>query len=125
MELVNKDSFELHQRDSSRDEGDVEIGMHQPDASDNLKGFFKKVDGIESLIANLTSLLTKLQTANEESKAVTKASAMKAIKKEKEKDIDEVVKIARMEKTKHNLSNMEKPECGKGSAVDQLADSFC
>ncbi|XP_044318338.1 syntaxin-132-like [Triticum aestivum] len=120
MELVNKDSFELHRRDSSRDEGDVEIGMHQPDVSDNLKGFFKKVDGIESLIANLMSLLTKLQTANEESKAVTKASAMKAIKNKMEKDIDEVMKIARM-----NLSNTEKPELGKGSVVDQLADSFC
>ncbi|VAH30479.1 unnamed protein product [Triticum turgidum subsp. durum] len=76
------------------------MGMHQPDASDNLKGFLKKVDGIESLIAKLTNLLTKLQTANEESKAVTKASAMKAIKQRMEKDIDEVGKIARMAKTK-------------------------
>jgi hypothetical protein len=34
--------FKLRRRDSSRD-GDVEMGMHQPDASANLKGFLKKV----------------------------------------------------------------------------------
>lgn len=101
------------------------MGMHQPDASDNLKGFLKKVDGIESLIAKLTNLLSKLQTANEESKAVTKASAMKAIKQRMEKDIDEVGKIARLAKAKFdelekdNLSNRQKPGCGKGSAVDR------
>ncbi|KAE8781320.1 hypothetical protein D1007_45446 [Hordeum vulgare] len=124
MNNLLTDSFELPRRDSSRD-GDVEMGMHQPDASDNLKGFLKKVDGIESLIAKLTNLLTKLQSANEESKAVTKASAMKAIKQRMEKDIDEVGKIARMAKTKvdelekDNLSNRQKPGCGKGSAVDR------
>ncbi|KAF7063295.1 hypothetical protein CFC21_069822 [Triticum aestivum] len=128
MNNLLTDSFELPPWDSSRDWGDVEMGMHQPGASDNLKGFFKKVHGIKSLIAKLTSLLTKLQTANEESKAVTKASAMKAIKKQMEKDIDAVMKIARMAKTKidelekDNLSNTEKPGCGKGSAVDQLRE---
>jgi hypothetical protein len=34
--------FKLRMRDSSR-EGDVEMGMHQPDTSANLKGFLKKV----------------------------------------------------------------------------------
>ncbi|KAF7063288.1 hypothetical protein CFC21_069814 [Triticum aestivum] len=128
MNNLLTDSFELLRRDSSRDEGDVEMGIHQLDASDNLKGFLNKVNGIKSLIAKLTSLLTKLQTANEESKVVTKASAMKAIKKQMEKDIDAVMKIARMAKTKidelekDNLSNTEKPGCGKGSVVDQLRE---
>ncbi|XP_048548512.1 syntaxin-132-like, partial [Triticum urartu] len=111
--------------DSSRDGGDLEMGMHHPDASDNLQAFLKKVDGIDSLIAKLTSLLTKLQSANEESKAVTKASAMKAIKQRMEKDIDQVGKIARMAKTKvdeldkDNLSNRKKPGCEEDSAVDR------
>ncbi|VAI92624.1 unnamed protein product [Triticum turgidum subsp. durum] len=101
------------------------MGMHKPDASDNLQAFLKKVDGIDSLIAKLTSLLTKLQSANEESKAVTKASAMKAIKHRMEKDIDEVGKIACMAKTKldeldkDNLSNRKKPGCEEDSAVDR------
>ncbi|RLM85234.1 hypothetical protein C2845_PM04G03030 [Panicum miliaceum] len=99
MNNLLSDSFELPRRDSSRD-ADIEMGMHQADASDNLKDFLKKVDAIESLIAKLTNLLNKLQTANEESKAVTKASSMKAIKQRMEKDIDEVGKIARQAKTK-------------------------
>ncbi|XP_047049589.1 syntaxin-132-like isoform X1 [Lolium rigidum] len=119
--------FKLRRRDSSRD-GDVEMGMHQPDASANLKGFLKKVDGVESLIAKLGNLLTKLQTANEESKAVAKASAMKAIKRRMEKDIDEVGKIALLAKAKldelekDNLSNSQKTGCEKGSAVDRSRD---
>lgn len=40
--LILQDSFELPRRDSSRD-GDIEMGMHQADASDNLKDFLKKV----------------------------------------------------------------------------------
>ncbi|PKU60412.1 Putative syntaxin-131 [Dendrobium catenatum] len=77
-----------------------------------------------------------MQQANEESKAVTKASAMKtinmckhilvaAIKHRMEKDIDEVLKIARITKSKleeldrDNLANRQKPGCGKGTAVDR------
>ncbi|KAE8771522.1 hypothetical protein D1007_56611 [Hordeum vulgare] len=100
------DSFELPRLDSSRDGEDLEMGMHRPDASDNVQGFLKK-------------------SANEESKAVTKASAMKAIKQRMEKDIDEVGKIARRAKTeldeleKDNLSNRQKPGCEKDSVVDR------
>lgn len=39
---ISQDSFELPRRDSSRD-ADIEMGMHQADASDNLKDFLKKV----------------------------------------------------------------------------------
>ncbi|TMX05204.1 hypothetical protein EJD97_001207, partial [Solanum chilense] len=65
------------------------------------------------------------QDAHEESKAVTKATAMKAIKQRMEKDVDEVSKVARFIKSKiegldkENLSNRSKPGCGKGSAVDR------
>ena len=37
-----QDSFKLPRRDSSRD-ANIEMGMHQADASDNLKEFLKKV----------------------------------------------------------------------------------
>ncbi|XP_028071461.1 syntaxin-132-like [Camellia sinensis] len=65
------------------------------------------------------------QDANEESKSVTKASSMKAIKKRMEKDVDEVGKIARNVKTKleaiskDNSANRQKPGCGKGTGVDR------
>ncbi|XP_015062989.1 syntaxin-132-like isoform X2 [Solanum pennellii] len=90
-----------------------------------LDDFFKQVQQIEKQYEKLEKLLKKLQDAHEESKAVTKASAMKAIKQRMEKDVDEVSKVARFIKSKiegldkENLSNRSKPGCGKGSAVDR------
>ncbi|GAA0187460.1 hypothetical protein LIER_34748 [Lithospermum erythrorhizon] len=67
----------------------------------------------------------RARDANEVSKSVTKASAMKAIRRRMEKDIDEVGKIARSVKSKleaiskDNLANRQKPGCGKGTGVDR------
>lgn len=94
-----------------------------------MEGFFKEVQVVEKQIEKLSMLLLKLQNANEESKAVTKASSMKAIKQRMQKDIDEVGKIARLAKSKveeldrDNLANRLKPGCGKGSAVDRSRTS--
>ncbi|MCD7452981.1 hypothetical protein HAX54_019040 [Datura stramonium] len=70
--------------------------------------------------------LKRLSTdAHEESKAITKAAAMKAIKQRMEKDVDEVSRVARFIKSKieeldkENLANRSKSGCGKGSAVDR------
>lgn len=102
------------------------MGRQGPSPAElGLEGFFKQVQEIEKQIEKLTKLLKKLQSSNEESKAVTKASAMKAIKQRMEKDIDEVGKIARIAKSKveeldkDNLANRQKPGCGKGSGVDR------
>lgn len=87
--------------------------------------FFKKVQDIEKQNEKLDRLLRKLQDSHEESKAVTKAPAMKAIKQRMEKDVDEVGKVARFVKSKveeldkENLANRQKPGCGKGSGVDR------
>ncbi|CAL9106323.1 unnamed protein product [Musa textilis] len=84
-----------------------------------------KVEEIEKLIEKLAKLSKNLQAANEKSKAVTKASDMKAIKQHMQKDIDEVGKIARSAKSKleeldrDNLASRQKPGCGKGSGVDR------
>lgn len=90
-----------------------------------LESFFKKVQEIEKQIEKLSNQQKKLQDAHEETKSVTKASAMKAIKQRMEKDVDEVGKIARLAKSKveqlekDNLANRQKPGCGKGSGVDR------
>ncbi|KAH0931253.1 hypothetical protein HID58_008370 [Brassica napus] len=116
-------SFELPRGQSSR-EGDVELG-EQGAADQGLDDFFKKVQDIDKQYEKLNKLLKKLQAAHEESKAVTKAPAMKAIKKKMEKDVDEVGSIARFIKGKleeldrENLANRQKPGCGKGSGVDR------
>ncbi|XP_020273617.1 syntaxin-132-like [Asparagus officinalis] len=126
MNNLLSDSFELPRGQPSGD-ADIEMGM-QPSASSaelGMEGFFKQVQVIEKQIEKLSTQLQKLQNANEESKAITKASAMKAIKQRMEKDIDEVGKIARITKAKveeldrDNLINRQKPGCGKGSAVDR------
>ncbi|KAJ3669931.1 hypothetical protein LUZ60_010255 [Juncus effusus] len=126
MNNLLSDSFELPRGESSRDNGDIEMGRQGPSTADlGLEGFFKQVQDIEKQIEKLTKLLKKLQSANEESKAVTKASSMKAIKQRMEKDIDEVGKIARFTKSKieeidrDNITNRQKPGCGKGSGVDR------
>lgn len=125
MNNLLTDSFELPRGEASRD-GDIELGTQVTNSGElGLEGFFKQVQDIEKQIEKLSKLLKKLQDANEESKAVTKAAAMKAIKKRMENDIDEVGKIARLAKSKlegldrENLANRQKPGCGKGSGVDR------
>ncbi|XP_010452781.1 PREDICTED: syntaxin-132 [Camelina sativa] len=123
MNDLLKGSFELPRGQSSR-EGDVELGEQQG-GDQGLEDFFKKVQDIDKQYDKLDKLLKKLQAAHEESKAVTKAPAMKAIKKKMEKDVDEVGSIARFIKGKleeldrENLANRQKPGCGKGSGVDR------
>ncbi|GFP89536.1 gamma-tubulin complex component 4 homolog [Phtheirospermum japonicum] len=69
------------------------------------------------------------QNAHEESKAITKAAAMKEIKKQMEKDVDEVGTISRSIKSKieelnrENLANRQKRGCGQESAVDRSRTS--
>ncbi|OVA00866.1 Target SNARE coiled-coil domain [Macleaya cordata] len=120
------DSFEIPRGQASRG-GDIELGLNAPmDPKDlGLDNFFKQVEEIEKQIEKLNKLLKKLQDANEESKAVTKAASMKAIKQRMEKDVDEVGKIALSAKSKieqlnkENLTNRQKPGCGKGTGVDR------
>ncbi|XAR64829.1 hypothetical protein NMG60_11008688 [Bertholletia excelsa] len=120
------DSMELPRGHQARG-GDIELGDQQLMNSGELglENFFKRVQEIEKQYDKLNKLLRKLQDAHEESKAVTKAAAMKAIKQRMEKDVDEVGKVARSIKLKieeldrDNLSTRQKPGCGKGSAVDR------
>ncbi|VFQ91047.1 unnamed protein product [Cuscuta campestris] len=107
--------------------GDIELGIHRPMNLDelHLDSFNKQVGEIEKEYDKVNKYLRKLQEAHENSKVVTKASAMKAIKQQMEKDVDEVLKIARSvrrkieEIDKENLTSRNKPGCGKGSAIDR------
>ncbi|EYU38725.1 hypothetical protein MIMGU_mgv1a010631mg [Erythranthe guttata] len=118
-------------KDQGDRNGDIEMGMERQMTSGDLglENFFKQVEEIEKQYEKLNTLQRKLQDAHEESKAVTKAAAMKAIKKRMEKDVDEVGKVARSIKSKleeldrENLANRQKPGCGKGSGVDRTRTS--
>lgn len=121
------DSVELPRMGASRDALDLEAGTSvSVNTSDlGMEDFFKQVKEIEKLMEKLNKQLQKLQGAHEESKSVTKASAMKAIKQRMEKDVDEVGKIARSIKQKlefldaDNVANRKKPGCEKGTSVDR------
>lgn len=108
-------------------QSDIEMGMQVPRSHSDMgmDAFNKQIQDADKQIDKLSGLLQKLKEANEESKAVTKASAMKAIKKRMEKDIDEVGKIAHGVKAKieainrDNLNNRQKPGCEKGTGIDR------
>ncbi|KAK9715907.1 hypothetical protein RND81_06G198000 [Saponaria officinalis] len=124
MNNLLSDSFELQRGQSSRD-GDPEMGNLRNSGELGLQSFSKKVQEIEKQYEKINNNLRKLQDAHEESKAVTKASVMKSIKQRMEKDVDEVQKIARVIKSKiedldkDNLSSLQKPGCGKGTAIER------
>ncbi|XP_057796654.1 syntaxin-132-like isoform X1 [Salvia miltiorrhiza] len=122
------DSFVGDAKGNTSREADIEMGRPRlPRSSSDaaLESFNKQIQEVEAQVEKLSVLLQKLKEANEESKSVTKASSMKAIRKRMEKDIDEVGKIARNIKlkieatNKDNLANRQKPGCGKGTAVDR------
>ncbi|XP_047315339.1 syntaxin-132-like [Impatiens glandulifera] len=119
------DSYEVPRHEARG--GDIEMAMDRTSHSGDigLENFFKQVQEVEKQYEKLNKLLQKLQSAHEESKAVTKAASMKAIKQKMQKDIDEVGKIARFIKSKiedldkDNFANRQKPGCGKGTGVDR------
>ncbi|CAO2827020.1 unnamed protein product [Amaranthus hypochondriacus] len=124
MNNLLSDSFEIPRGESSRG-GDLEMGNLNNSGELGLQNFSKKVQEVDKQYGKINELLKKLQDAHEESKSVTKASAMKAIKKRMEKDVDEVQKVSRLIKSKieeldrDNLSSLQKPGCGKGTAIER------
>ncbi|PIM97568.1 SNARE protein Syntaxin 1 [Handroanthus impetiginosus] len=127
MNDLLSDSFVSDVRENPSRESDIEMGSRVPRSNSDLglESFNKQIQDVEKQVDKLSGLLMKLKDANEESKSVTRASAMKAIRKRMEKDVDEVGKIARNVKAKieainkDNLANRQKPGCGKGTAVDR------
>ncbi|KAI9176255.1 hypothetical protein LWI28_002120 [Acer negundo] len=121
------DSFVSEARGQQSRDNDIEMGTRVPRSNSDMgmDAFHKQIQEIEKQVEKLSVLLKKLKDANEESKSVTKASTMKAIKKRMEKDIDEVGKIARPVKVKlealnrENLANRQKAGCEKGTSVDR------
>ncbi|XP_074570060.1 syntaxin-132-like [Curcuma longa] len=126
MNNLLTDSFELA-RDGASGFGDIEMGrqVSTNSSEQGFEGFFTQVQDIEKQIDKLSKLLKNLQDANAESKTVLEASAMKELKHRMEKDIDEVLRVARSVKLKleeldrDNLANRKKPGCGKGSSADR------
>ncbi|XP_027062563.1 syntaxin-132-like isoform X1 [Coffea arabica] len=126
MNDLLSDSFVSDEQHPTRGP-DIEMGtrLTRNNSDLGMEAFNKQIQEVDKQVDKLSELLKKLKEANEESKSVTKASAMKAIRKRMEKDVDEVGKIARGVKAKlealnrDNLANRQKPGCGKGTGVDR------
>ncbi|XP_044380002.1 syntaxin-132 isoform X1 [Triticum aestivum] len=132
MRNLLSNSFELNKEERPPGNVDIELGLQgdlSGSAQPGFDGFYEQVREINKLLETLTKLLKDLQNSNEESKVVTKASAMKDIKRRMEKDVNEVTKVARLTKSKlqqlnkENLANREKPDFHKGSGVDRSRTS--
>ncbi|KAA3468601.1 syntaxin-132-like protein [Gossypium australe] len=77
---IGNDSFEIPRgqgQGQGSHGGDIELGAQANADELGLQNFFKKVQEIDKQYEKLDKLLKKLQDAHEESKAVTKAPAMK------------------------------------------------
>ncbi|KAI4330584.1 hypothetical protein MLD38_028861 [Melastoma candidum] len=77
MNDLLSDSFEIPRGQPSRD-GDIELGAPPMNTGDDgLQNFLNKVRDIKKQVEKVNNVLRKLQDAQEESKSVTKAAAMK------------------------------------------------
>ncbi|KAL8228440.1 hypothetical protein R6Q57_016024 [Mikania cordata] len=127
MNDLLSESFVSDAREHPPRDMDVQMSSRLPRSNSDMgmESFNKQIQDIEKQVDKLSSLLKKLKDSNEESKSVTKASSMKAIRKHMEKDVDEVGKIARNIKAKiqvinkENLTNRQKLGCGPGTGVDR------
>lgn len=105
-------------------------GVPDPSKDPAMAEFFDEVASIKSLMAQIRKKLQKLQGAHEESKSVTRAVAMKALKERMEADVDEVTNMAKSIKGKlealdnSNLANRKKPGAGEGTSIDRIRMSM-
>ncbi|KAJ7190354.1 hypothetical protein O6H91_Y527700 [Diphasiastrum complanatum] len=96
----------------------------------NLAGFFEEVDEMKKGMEKIKQLLVRLQAANDESKTVTKAQAMKALRTRMDIDVEEVLKLAKSTKDKlealdkSNKANRKLPGCEEGTPTDRTRISI-
>ncbi|TJX43432.1 hypothetical protein E8P77_30330, partial [Soehngenia saccharolytica] len=115
-------SFE-REKDESYESIDLEMAEMDPEK--NLAPFFSEVGFIKGEMEQIKQLLIKLKEANEESKIIHKAQAMKALKERMEKDVEQVLRKAKVLKgkleqlDKANEASRRVPGCGEGSSTDR------
>jgi syntaxin 1B/2/3 len=91
----------------------------------DLSRFFAEIEKIKNQMDRIRELLVKLQEANEESKGVHKAQAMKALRDRMDADIAQVTKIARSIKAeleeldRGNAANRRVKGCEEGTPTDR------
>lgn len=112
---------------------DVESGynveMASIDTEKNLGKFFDEVEDVKKDMELIEGLLRKLQNANEESKTIHNAKAMKNLRDRMDKDIEVVLKKSKLIKGKlealdnANIANRRLPGCAQGTPTDRTRTS--
>jgi syntaxin 1B/2/3 len=89
-----------------------------------------QVNDIKNGMVDIRKKFQKLQDANEETKSVTRAAAMKELKERMEHDLDDVSRVAQGLKVKvealdrANISNRKIKGCHEGSSTDRTRMSI-
>ncbi|CAI7771309.1 unnamed protein product [Closterium sp. NIES-54] len=114
-----------------QEEMDMETGLMESAGTDpKMQLFFDQVNDIKNNMEHIRHRLHSLQEANEESKLVTRAPAMKALKERMEADIDDVLKVAQAIKRqiealdRANLESRKTPGCEEGTGTDRTRMSI-
>lgn len=111
--------------------GDVEMGEMVAGAPEvDMTQFFDEVGVIKGEMEKIKQLLVKVQGAHEESRTVSKAQAMKALRSRMDADIRQVTKIAKSikfkleELDKANTENRRVRGCEEGTPTDRTRTSI-
>ncbi|EFJ07139.1 hypothetical protein SELMODRAFT_134103 [Selaginella moellendorffii] len=129
--LRSSQSYLDLKRDVLRDlEAGPEMELGSLETEKNLEHFFDEVEQINIGMEKIQQLLSKLQDANEESRGIYKALAMKAIRDRMDKDVLEVLRLAKSikdrleELDKANIVNRKIPGCEQGTPADRTRMSI-
>lgn len=93
--------------------------------SERMAEFFREIEVVKGEANKVKQILLKLKSANEESRGITRADALKALRARMDADIASVTKSARLIKAKlveldnANLAHRKVPGCGAGTAADR------
>ncbi len=117
--------------------GDLEAGEGMEMASmgggepqQDMTRFFEEVGVIKGEMERVKQSLAKIQAANEETKTVHRAQAMKALRERMDEDIRQVTKIAKSIKAKledldrANIANRSKKGREEGTSTDRTRTSI-
>ncbi|ERN00250.1 hypothetical protein AMTRI_Chr13g82940 [Amborella trichopoda] len=95
----------------------------------NLDHFFEDVENVKEDLHVLERLYQQLQDANEESRTVHNAKTMKELRARMDKDVEQVLKKAKVVKGKlealdrSNVAHRNLPGCGPGTSADRTRTS--
>ncbi|XVF87569.1 hypothetical protein PTKIN_Ptkin18bG0130900 [Pterospermum kingtungense] len=95
----------------------------------NLDKFFEDVENVKEDMRSVERLYKALQEANEESKTVHNAKAMKQLRARMDTDVEQVLKRVKVIKGKlealerSNAASRNVPGCGPGSSADRTRSS--